>query len=340
MHRLIHRQWAVRTIPHELEPIWPGRRPTGMKILALCTALLLTAAACGSDDPASSGSDGSTSTVQLPSTEETSPPIPDPVDTGATTPPPSTDPPDSVEPTSPPADVTWTDVDAYPSGFGPGCCGSNSTGPTSPPLADDPAPLADGVYSFDVVEWSADDPTALRVSVRAFVPCADGVQECSPSETGTYGPGEIGLSDTSRQIDIVLDGSVVAYVAGDDTSGSFEEDLRSILRSTDGNGLAALMTAMADAYDTAIATPLRAGTPIDDIVADLQANPAHGFTSATDLMTGQLYFTTGDAPPVLFQAVADQGAPLERSGTSALIPRTLTVDAGTISLELYAGFRS
>ena len=42
-------------------------------------------------------------------------------------------------------------------------------------------------------------------------------------------------------------------------------------------------------------------------------------------MTGQLYFTFDEAPPVLFQAVADQGAPLARSGTSALIPRTFTL---------------
>ena len=42
------------------------------------------------------------------------------------------------------------------------------------------------------------------------------------------------------------------------------------------------MTAIADVYETAIAAPLSSGTPIDDIVADLQANPAGGFTSGSD----------------------------------------------------------
>ena len=89
-----------------------------------------------------------------------------------------------------------------------------------------------------------------------------------------------------------------------------------------------------------MARPLSDGTAVEDIVADLQANPRLGFTSAAEQMTGQLYFSLGDAPPVLFQAVADQGEPLERSGTSVLIPRTFTIQDGAISLEFYAGFRS
>jgi hypothetical protein len=180
----------------------------------------------------------------------------------------------------------------------------------------------------------------LRLSVRSFVACADGVDGCSPAPDGSYAADEVGLSTTAREIDLVLDDSVVVFLAGDDTSKSFEEGLTSILRSTDGVGLADLMSAIAEAYDTAIATPLGAGTPIDEIVADLQQHPAHGFTSALEQQTGQLYFTVADAPPVLFQATAEQGAPLPRSGTSALIPRTIDVADGAISLELYAGFRS
>lgn len=283
-----------------------------MRVLALSAVLILTGASCGSDDTPASGSAVPTSVVSVPET------------TATTTPPP----------------IAWTDVDAYPSGFEAGCCGANSAGPTSPALTEAPGPLADGTYSLEVVGWSPDDPTLLQISVRALMPCADGVKECSPSEDGTYGPRDIGFSETSRQIELVLDDSVLVYLAGDDASGSLEDGLSSILRSTNGNGLAALMTAIADAYDTAIAAPLSSGTPIDDIVADLQANPMHGFTSAAEQLTGQLYFTFDDAPPVLFQAVANQGAPLERSGTSALIPRTFTLEDGTISLEFYAGFRS
>jgi hypothetical protein len=305
-----------------------------MRIHALPLSLLVVLAltACGGDDAGTADSTVPTTEAPPPTTvPDTSPP---------STQPETTSPETTAPETTAPAPITWTDVDEYPSGFSPGCCGANAVGPTSPELTDEPAALADGTYSFEVVGWSPDDPTELELSIRSFVPCADGVEGCSPAEDGTYGPGEIGLSAASRTVDLVLDDSVVVYLAGDDTSKSFEEGLSSILRSTDGAGLAALMTAIADAYDTAIATPLGEGTPIDEIVADLQARPAHGFTSALEQQTGLLYFTVDDAPPVLFQSVADQGAPLDRSGTSALIPRTFTVEDGAVSLELYAGFRS
>jgi hypothetical protein len=193
---------------------------------------------------------------------------------------------------------------------------------------------------MDVVGWSPEDPMHLQVSVRSLISCADGVVDCSPLDDGTYGPDEVGYSDESRTIDVTLDTSVIVYLAGDDIETPRTPDLRSMLRSTNGIGLADLMTAIADAYEAAIAAPLRDGTAVDDIVADLQANPRLGFTSAAEQMTGQLYFSFGDAPPVLFQAVADQGEPLERSGTSVLIPRTFTIQNGAISLEFYAGFRS
>lgn len=311
-----------------------------MRPLVVSALLVLTLAACGDDDPAPTA-DSTVPTTDAPAPTSTAAPSPssDPV-TAPTSAPPTSEPETTLPPTTVPATIGWSDVDQYPSGFSPGCCGANAVGPTSPALTEAPAELADGIYSFEIVGWTPDDPNVLELSIRAFVPCADGVEGCSPMEDGTYGPDEVGVSDTSRDVDLVLDDSVVVYLAGDDTSKSFEEGLSSILRSTDGNGLATLMTAIAEAYDTAIATPLGSGTPVDDIVADLQANPAHGFTSAAEAQTGQLYFTVDDAPPVLFQSVADQGAPLERSGTSALIPRTFTVEDGAVSIELYAGFRS
>ncbi len=193
---------------------------------------------------------------------------------------------------------------------------------------------------MDITGWTPDDPTSLQVSVRSLVPCADGVVDCSPQDDGTYGPDEVGYSAESRSMEVTLDDSVVVYLAGDDPDSPATGQLRSILRSTNGSGLADLMTAIANAYETEIGGPLRAGTAADVIVADLQANPRSGFTSAKEQMTGELYFSSGDAPPVLFQAVANQGEPLERSGTIVLIPRTLTIQDGATSVELYAGFRS
>jgi len=221
-----------------------------------------------------------------------------------------------------------------------GCCGANATGSASPALTTSPAALADGTYALEVVGWSPEEPTRLQVLVRSLVPCADGVVGCSPLDDGTYGPDEVGYSGKSRTLDVTLDDSVVVYLAGDDIDAPVDQVQRSILRSTNGNGLADLMTAIADAYEAEIATPLRGGAAADDIVADLQANPRSGFTSAAEQMTGLLYFSFGEAPPVLFQTVTDQGEPLERSGTSVLIPMTLAIQQGSTTLEFYAGFRS
>jgi len=321
-----------------------------MRTLATVVSLTLILAACGDDQsasdvsrrpttaapttaaPVSSAPTTSAATTIPASTTTISPPIttmPAPVTT-ATLPTTSTTPPLA----------TWTDAEAYPSGFGMGCCGGNSTGAASPALTVAPAPLADGTYAFDVVGWSPEEPTRLEVSVRALVPCADGVFGCSPLLDGTYGPDDVGFSDESRVIEVTLDGSVTVHLAGDEIDAPERQGLASVLRSTSGSRLAALMAALADAYETALATPLRDGTPVEDVVADLQANPRLGFTSAADEVTGQLYFSFGDAPPVLFQSVTVQGAPLERSGTSVLISRTITIEGGAISLELYAGFVS
>jgi hypothetical protein len=70
---------------------------------------------------------------------------------------------------------------------------------------------------MDVVGWLPENPTRLQVSVRSLVWCADGVVGCSPLPDGTYGPDEVGYSQESRTIEVTLDGSVIAYVAGDDT---------------------------------------------------------------------------------------------------------------------------
>ena len=213
--------------------------------------------------PASDASSAPTTAATVP--EQTTAPSPTASDPPESDPPvtePPASEPTTTVPTTTPASATWTDADAYPSGFGMGCCGANSTGSASPALTASPAPLADGTYAMDVVGWSPDDPTRLQVSVRSLVPCADGVVDCSPLDDGTYGPDEVGFSEESRTIDVTLDDSVTVYLAGDDIDAPADQGLRSILRSTNGAGLAELMSAIADAYETAIATPLRAGTPV------------------------------------------------------------------------------
>jgi hypothetical protein len=79
-------------------------------------------------------------------------------------------------------------------------------------------------------------------------------------------------------------------------------------------------------------------------VTDLRANPRGGFSAAPEDL-GQLYFSDGDAPSVLFQSVAMRDDanvlhPLPRSGTSAVDMIALEVRDGAPVLYFYAGFIS
>ncbi len=310
-------QDALRSLD---EPRVIDRRPTRSRRWMIAPAILTTAAAAFAIVVATRPDDKSIAPSATP---------------GITEPTPS-----STPSTSPLPTATWTDVAAYPSDFGQSEAAGNATGSPSPALTADPGQLADGTYALEITGWEPHDPTTLIVSIRSLVRCADGVLGCSPMSDGTYGPDDVGFSAESRRLELTLDESVTVYLGSQDTVSAANGQLVGILRSSDGAGLAALMSAISNAYTTEFTGPLNAGTSPDAIVADLQANPRDGFSSAAEQMTGQLWFSDGDAPPVLFQVVADQGQPLDRFGTSVLIPRVLTVENGAITLELYAGFRS
>ena len=275
--------------------------------------------------PATSGPDTSGPAPTPPATAPTSP---------ATTP---------TSPATPPAGAPWTPEP--PPEFGlVACCGANATGPTSPEFTPAGQPLADGLYWADVAAWSSDDPTRLGVSVRRLVPCADGVRQCSPAGDGTYGADEVGLSDDERALDVTLDPSVAVELAGVDPAQVSSDSVGGVNRRSDGAALVDLLSALAAGYDELIGAPIAAGTSPETVVSDLRSNPRGGFTGAPDQM-GQLYFTDGDAPSVLFQSVglldaANVPQPLPRSGTSAVDLTALEVRDGVMTLYFYAGFIS
>jgi hypothetical protein len=223
------------------------------------------------------------------------------------------------------------------------CCGANATGPVSPAFTAAGQPLADGFYWADVTSWSQDDPTRLGISVRRLVPCADGVRECTPNADGTYGEGEVGLSDDERPLEVPLDASTVVELLGAEpvqvSSGTDPANRRS-----DGTALSELLSSLATSYDELIWAPIAAGSSPDSVVADLRSNPQGGFVPAP-VDVGELFFTHDDAPAVLLQSVAARDAdnvfqPLPRSGTSAVDLTVLEVRDGTLKLYFYAGFIS
>ncbi len=219
------------------------------------------------------------------------------------------------------------------------CCGANATGPASPDFTPVGQPLADGFYWANVSDWSVADPARLGIGVRRLVPCADGVDQCSPYNDGTYGPDEVGLSDDERALDVALDPSVAVELTGVDPASA-----NGVHRRSDGTALVELLSALAASYDELIGGPITAGTPDETVVADLRANPRGGFSAAPDDL-GRLYFTDGDAPSILFQSVSALDAanvpqPLPRSGTSAVDLIALEVRDGALILYFYAGFIS
>jgi hypothetical protein len=273
-----------------------------------------------------------TSPATEPSTPTSSPSTPA---TSPTTP--------ATEPTTPPAGAPWTPEP--PPEFGlVACCGANATGPASPEFTAEGQPLADGLYWADVSEWSAADPTRLAVTVRRLVPCADGVAQCSPQGDGTYGADEVGVSDEERALDVTLDPSVAVELAGIDPAQVTPDSMGGVNRRSDGAALVTLLSALADSYDELVGAPVAAGASPESVVADLRANPRGGFSAAPDQL-GQLYFTNGDAPSVLFQTVSlldvdNFPQPLPRSGTSAVDLTALEVRDGALTLYFYAGFIS
>jgi hypothetical protein len=251
----------------------------------------------------------------------------------------------TTTPTSVPTSVAtaapWVDI-PFEGMMAPPCCAEMEIEPVSPALTPDGEPLADGRYAGEIVEWSADDPSRLVIGVHRFVPCSEELpNDCYPDEAGAFPPGAVGVSPETRTIELTLDESVDALLVGMDPDAPPDVEAATVRRRSDGTGLAQLLTEVAQAYDAAIAAPILAGTPVEDVVADLQQSPRNGFSSAQEGFFGQLFYSPSEgAPAILFQGVADQGAPLPRSGTSAIIFGGVEVVDGRLALHLYAGFRS
>jgi hypothetical protein len=250
--------------------------------------------------------------------------------------------PPATEPVGPPTAAAWTPAPLPDFGL-VACCGANATGPVSPAFAPAGQPLADGFYWADVTSWSPDDPTRLGISMRRLVPCADGVRECTPNADGTYGEGEVGLSDDERTLEVPLDASTVVELFGVEpvqaSSGTDPANRRS-----DGTALSELLSALAASYDELIWEPIAGGSSPEAVVADLRSQPQGGFSPAP-LDVGELFFTHDDAPAVLLQSVAARDddnvlQPLPRSGTSPVDLTAIEVRDGALILYFYAGFIS
>jgi hypothetical protein len=296
--------------------------------LALLAGLALDAAACGTDEGASTP----TATIPVNATApEASTTTAVPTTTAApaatsTVAAPST----TVAPVR-----SWEPIDAStvnaPMAFP--CCASNWDGVPSPALPAPGQPLADGVYAISF-DWPTDPTQPAAATVRRFEQCTV-LPEGSCEAQDSYLPSELGIDPSSSYaVDLPLDDRLGVILTGWDVD-------RGETRRGTGALLAELIVALDADYATAIGEPLDAGVPAADIAAELQANPANGFGPPPGGdVSGDLVYEFGDAPALLFQALRNGQAGVPPRGSDVIGRISLIVDGDQLTLVTYAGFYS
>lgn len=297
-------------------------------LTSLVVAAALTLGACGSDTDPSAAPVTTTVDTASPSTSV-------PSATSLTASPTTVAP--TTSSTEPVASTDWQpmsadDVDmplAYP------CCASNWYGEPSPPLPADGSPLANGVYAIEW-EWPADPTAPIAATVNRFESCSvlpEGICEPYPS----YAPDEMGVSTESVDYALVLDANIQVIVGG---WVPFDSTAPSVWVGT-GDDLARLVLQLDADFEAAVLVPLRAGVSEEQIVADLTADPAYGFSGPSDPGSGRLVYSRGDGPQLLFQSLVPYDADVATVRGSHVLGRiALRVADGPDTITVYAGFYS
>lgn len=306
-------------------------------------ALALIGVACGSDDTAPDASLAPTDTTSPATPVVTAPPDSSaPSDTAApTTAAPATDAPTTPAPTTtqPAVPAGWQAIApqeveiplAYP------CCASNWYGVPSPALPAAGSPLANGVYAIEW-EWAADPRAPITATVNRFEQCS-ALPEGSCEMADSYMPDELGVTLETAEYPLTLDGNVRVIVGGWVPFDS-PETLTGVWMGN-GDDLARLVRRLDKDYEAAILEPYRNGVSEQQIVADLTANPAHGFSAPTEEGAGQLAYSRKGGPQLLFQALIPYDADLATLRGSHILGRiALRVEDGPDTVTLYGGFYS
>jgi hypothetical protein len=237
-------------------------------------------------------------------------------------------------------------VDDLPAWAFPPCCADywKAPGP-SPELPTAGQPLADGVYSVEIAEWSPDAPDTVTLTVRRFERC-DRLDElgyvvCEPS----WAPDNVGiLPDTEIDVELPLDEAFRVGLVGVECVDGFTEGRQF---TGDGPALAALWSALEADSAVWVRDALEEGTDSFALAEQLAADPASPFTAACPeqgSMQG-LVWTSPAGPSLLFQVLATLAPPPEmgvipRSPADLLQPVALEINGGTPTLYIYEGYIS
>ena len=326
---------------------------SGTRAVVISVVIGAVLAACGGDDDVDAGGGaGLTSTTESPApattaTTPTSVPAttPAPVTT-ATTPAATTPAITATSTTAAPPAGTWVPADELPAWAFPPCCADywKAPGP-SPELPAPGEPLADGVYSVEIAEWSPEAPDAVTLTVRRFELCDRlgelGYFVCDPS----WAPDNVGIMpDGEIDVDLPLDDTLAVGLVGVECVDGFTQGRPF---TGDGPALAELWSALEADYATWVRGALEKGIDSFALAEQLAADPASPFIPACPeqgALQGVVWASPG-GPALLFQALATLAPPpamdvVPRSPADLLQPVALEIDDGTPTLYLYEGFIS
>ena len=313
-------------------------------IMLTCT-VALTAAACGSDQQASTvdTSPGLSATPSAATPTTVRPSTTAPLATTTST---------ATAPTTvaAPAGSAWSPVDRQtvdPKVFPP-CCADTWHGAASPPLAPEGEQLVDGDYAV-TMHWPDDLSQPLQLEVTRFEQCELLPEFACESQQEPYQADQLGVDvSASRLLSVPLDDTVGVVMVGWDPTVVDGDAL--VVEQATGTELAALANEVDGAYDVVFASRFLAGEDPDAIVTDVVANPTGGFVPTTWMETLVFVPTTG--PPIMFQGifpvVNDTRAsepdpnwvPVREPGRGVdhMWIKSIQVVEGQITLHVYAGY--
>jgi hypothetical protein len=320
-------------------------------MVAVVVAALFLGAACTGDDTSeppepragetTTSERETTSTEAEPTTTTTRPPTSNPT-TAATS---SVSMPPALEP---PADPSAWELRDLPDGARLPCCAEQWHLPESPPLPAPTEPLADGVYSFEILGWSPEDPLQrMRLLVQPFVACTESTDTYFLSRCEQpYEPDTVGV-DISQGIatTITLDEDVTVGYTGFAGCEAGSTEWTSPQWVTTGVGLGELLDEINTDYAEPIWMPLvnlHWGVTEEQILDNLRADPDSPFTVEPCGMFGAISWTSSDGVGVLLQMLGwpDADGIDARQPWQFVRPVTLQVHDGRITLLVEGSYQS
>jgi hypothetical protein len=248
----------------------------------------------------------------------------------------------------PPADPSAWERSDLPAGASLPCCAEQWHLPALPQLPAPTEPLADGVYSFEILGWGPEDPLQrMRLLVQPFVACTESTDTYFlPRCEQPYEPDTVAV-DIGQGIvtTITLDEDVTVGYTGFAGCEAGSTQWASPQYVTTGVGLGELLDEINTDYAEPIWMPMVNdwwGVTEQQILDNLRADADSPFTVEPCEMPGAISWTSSDGVGVLLQMLGwpDADGADARQPWQFVRPVTLQVHDGRITLLVEGSFQS